>query len=84
MKYLTILCSLFIVGCGYVRTEITNFDEQGNVTSVNKASYLRVGSGELNKVDADIKTGKFKIGSQKGSGGAMAETALNLSKVLLK
>ncbi len=82
-----IILSLFLLGitaCGSAKMMITNFDKDGNVTSTNKISYIRVGSGELSEVDVNIKTGKAKIGSQKGSAGDMAEALLNLTEIAKK
>ena len=73
-----------IMGCGSAQMEITNFDTQGNITSVNKVKYKRLGSGELSAVDVDIKKGKASIGSQKGSAGDIGEALKNFSEVSKK
>ncbi len=68
MKYLIlfILCLLFM-GCGHAKMKITEFDNNGDIISVNKISYFAVGTRDIKNVDVDLETGKAKIGSAKGT-----------------
>jgi hypothetical protein len=80
-KLLTISTLLTLVGCGSATMKIVKFDAAGNKTSEQKIRYIRVGSGELESVDIDIRKGKASIGSQKGSAGDMGEAFKNLTEV---
>lgn len=70
-----------LIGCGSASMTTTEFDSDGNITSIHKVKYSRFGSGELKAIEVDIQNGTAKIGEQKGNAGKLAETALNLSEV---
>jgi len=84
ISILSVIAVSGIMGCGSARMEITNYDTQGKITSVNKIKYTRVGSGELQAVAVDIKEGKASVGSQKGSAGDIGEALKNFSEVAKK
>jgi hypothetical protein len=84
MRYFILLLIVIIniTGCGSAYMKNTMFDPAtGKILSVNEVSYKRLGSGELSTIDINLKTGKAKIGGQKGNAGDLTEAFLNLTEI---